>query len=151
MVSFTVNTIINQPKDIVVKALMIPENHTYWTTNLEKFEVIEGKPGEAGSIGHLHYVEKGKSYLMEDKLIHCDPGTKYVSEVKGEAIKARVETLLESTGNRTKMSITWIGKGKVLVLRLLLPLLRNKIKSLAQKDLDKFKNLVETIGIDFSK
>ena len=85
MTIFKVSTIINQPVDIVVRALMNPDNFPYWTTDLEKFEVIKGKPGEVGSIGHLHYLQKGRPYVMEDKLIYADPGKKYVSDVTGVA------------------------------------------------------------------
>lgn len=74
MTKFKISTIINQPSDIVIKALNNPENFPYWTTDLEKFEVIKGRPNEVGSIAHLHYSQKGRSYIMEDKLIHCEPG-----------------------------------------------------------------------------
>ena len=42
-------------------------------TYLKKFEVIKGKVEEVGSIAHLHHYEKGRSYIMEDKLEHCEP------------------------------------------------------------------------------
>ena len=48
MTAFKISTTINQPIDIVIKALMNPDNFPYWTTYLEKFEVIKGKPGVAG-------------------------------------------------------------------------------------------------------
>lgn len=32
--SFKVSTIINQPIEIVIEALMNPDNFTYWTTDL---------------------------------------------------------------------------------------------------------------------
>ena len=65
MVTFSVNTIINQPVDVVDKALMNPENFPYWQTDLEKFEVIKETPDRVDSIGHLHYNQKGGSYILE--------------------------------------------------------------------------------------
>jgi hypothetical protein len=56
--------------------------------NPKKFEVIKGKIGEVGSIAHLHYYEKGRSYIMEDRLKYCEPGKKYVSQ----ALKELLET-----------------------------------------------------------
>ncbi|WP_431062681.1 hypothetical protein [Methanobacterium sp.] len=35
MTTFEVSTVINQPVDIIVNALMNPDNFTYWTTDLE--------------------------------------------------------------------------------------------------------------------
>ena len=90
MTEFEVNTVINKPVEIVVAALMNPNNFIHWQTDLEKFEVIERKPGEVGSIAHLHYSQKGRSYIMEDKMIFCEPGKKYVSQVSGDVITAKV-------------------------------------------------------------
>ncbi|MFH1049365.1 MAG: hypothetical protein V1779_00380 [bacterium] len=149
MTTFKVNTIINQPSEIVVQALMNPDNFPFWTTDLEKFEVISGKPGEVGSIGILHYSQKGRPYTMEDKLIYCIPGKKYISEVNGDVIFAHVETTLLSSGNTTEMSIVWSGKGKPLFLKLLLPFVRKKMIKQSKSELEKFKNLVETKGVDF--
>lgn len=151
MASFEVSATINQPVDIVVKALMNPDNFTYWTTDLEKFEVIKGKPGEVGSIGHLHYLQKGRSYVMEDKLIYSVPGKKYVSQVTGDAITATVETILQSMGNKTKMSIKWSGKGNIFILKLLLPFLKYNMIKQSRKELKIFKKLVETKGVVFDK
>lgn len=150
MTAFEVHTVINQPVNIVVEALMNPENHPYWTTDLDRFEVIKGKGGEVGSIAHLHYVQKGRSYVMEDKLVYCEPGKKYVSQVTGDFLSAEVETLLTARGNETEMRIKWSGEGKKPVLKLLLPLLRTKLIKLAKSDMETFKRLVETRGADFT-
>ncbi len=149
MVTFKVSITINQTTDVITKALMNPDNFPYWQTDLEKFEVIEKKPGDVGSIGHLHYYQKGKSYIMEDKLIYSEPGKKYVSQVTGDVISARVETNLQSFGDKTEMSCTWTGKGKILFLKLLLPLFRRKMIKQTNAELEIFKKLVETKGSNF--
>ena len=149
MTKFTINITINQPIDTVVKAFLNPDNITYWTTDLEKFEVIKEEVGKVGSIARLHYSQKGRKYIMEDKMIYCEPGKKYVSEVSGDALLANVETTFHPLGDQTEVKMTWAGKGKIFLLKLILPLLRGKIKKHAIADLEKFKNLVETRGIDF--
>jgi len=151
MMTFEASITINRPVDVVVKALMNADNFPYWQTDLERFEVIEGKPGEVGSIGHLHYSQKGKSYVMEDKMVYCEPGKRYVSEVSGDAINARVETNLQKKGKRTKMTVSWSGNGKSLFLRLLLPFFRGKMIKQSNEELKTFKKLIETRGPDFSK
>lgn len=151
MTSFKVSTIINRSPDIVVEALMNADNWPHWTTDLEKFEVIERRPGEVGSIGHLHYRQKGRSYMMEDKLLSCEPGERYLSRVSGDFLTAYVETTLHILDQGTELSIAWSGKGKVLSLRIMLPLLRGKMIKQAQAELETFKRLVETRGSNFSK
>jgi hypothetical protein len=149
MVSFAVTTRINRPGDVVVKALLEPSNQPYWTSYLERFETISGNPGEVGSVARLHYMQKGRSYIMEDRLIHCEPGKKYISEVSGDAIQARVEIILQAAENGTDLSINWSGRGKTWITRLLLPLLRKKLIKHARSDLERFRDLVETKGISF--
>jgi hypothetical protein len=150
MMEFEVNTVINKPIEIVVDALMNPDNFVHWQTDLEKFEVIERKPGEVGSIAHLHYSQKGRSYIMEDKMIYCEPGKKYVSQVSGDVITAKVETTLQSMGDKTKINLRWSGKGKIFLLKLLIPLMKGKMIKQSKKELETFKHLIETKGSDFS-
>ena len=87
MVKFIISTIINKPANVVSLAFLEPKNIIYWMTNLEKYKVIKGKIGEIGSIAHLHYYEKGRSYIMEDRPEHCEPGKKYVSQVLKELVE----------------------------------------------------------------
>jgi hypothetical protein len=151
MTTFKINIIINQPVDVVHKALMNPDNFPFWQTDLEKFEVVKGKPGEIGSIGHLYYSQKGQSYIMVDKLIYCEPKKKYVSQVTGDALTAQVETILRASENKTEMILTWSGKGKMFFLKLLLPFLREKMIKQSKKELELFKELVETKGSNFNE
>ncbi len=99
----------------------------------------------------LHYYEKGRSYIMEDRLEHREPGKKYVSQVLIEALIVHVETILYPVDNGTKMNLAWSGKDKLLLLKLLLPFMRKKIITQAKAELERFKELVETCGVDFSK
>jgi hypothetical protein len=150
MSRFKISTIIDKPVDFVAGALNNPENFPYWQTDLERFEVVKGRANEVGAIARLHYSQKGRSYIMEDRLIHCEPGRKYVSQVSGDALTAEVVTTLRPMGDKTEMSLEWSGKGKMLLLRLLLPFLRGRLTKQAKQELETFKHLVETRGIDFS-
>ena len=151
MTSFEISATINQPVETIVGALMNPGNHPFWTTGLERFEVMERKPGEVGSIAHLHYSQKGRSYVMKDELIYCEPGKKYISRISGEHITAMAETTLHSRGDCTEMRIKWSGRGKTVLLKLAFPLLRKKLIRQSRAELETFKNLVETKGTDFTQ
>ncbi|MFC2098552.1 SRPBCC family protein [Bacteroidota bacterium] len=150
MTSFSVSVLINTPPDIVNRAMQNPENHTFWMTGLEKFEPIKGGPEEVGSVARLFYLQKGQSYIMEDKLIACEPGKKYVSEVSGDTIVARVEINLYPSGDSTEISLRWSGKAKNLMLKLMLPLLRKKLIRQTKDELAVFKGLVESKGVNFN-
>lgn len=149
MTTFEVSTTIHRPVDIVVAALMNADNFPLWTTHLERFELVEGTPGQAGAVGRLHYLENGRRYVMEDRMIEAEPGRRYVSEVSGDAIQARVETTLRPIGPSTEMTVRWSGRAKVFPLKLMLPFLRRSLVRQSQKELETFRQLVETKGSNF--
>lgn len=150
MTQFSVSIVINKPVDIVVHALMNYKNFVYWQTNLEKFEVIKETEEKVGSIAHLHYNEKGRKYIMEDKMIQYEPNKKIVSKVSGDAISAIVETIILSEGDKTGITLKWSGEGKIFLVKFLLPLLKGKMIKQSIKELETFKHLIETRGSDFS-
>ena len=150
MVDFIIKEIINQPKDIVIKAFLNPDNMIFWTKNLENYEVISGNPGEIGSIAILHYLEKGKRCEMKGELIECEPGKRYVSKVTGETITAIIETVLNDIGKDTEIIINWSGKSNNVLTNSILSLMKNRMIYQSQSELKFFKNLVEKRGVHFN-
>ena len=135
MVRFSVTMDIARPPDVVVEALMKAENAPHWNTDLLRFEVVKGEPGEVGAVGRLHYVQGGHEHVMEDVMLEAEPGRRYVSRVSGPAIVATVETTLEPTDGGTRVTVTWTGGGKKLLLRIVLPLVKGRMQRQAQQEL----------------
>ena len=149
MVEFTISVTIKQPRETVVKAFLNPDNLIFWTKDLEKIEIIEKGPGEVGAVAHLHYLQNGKQYMMKDELIYCEPGFKYVSKVSADDLTAKVETSFMKQGPNTEIDLKWSGKGNNPYMNLSLYILKIKIAKQAKRELNTFKNLVETRGSDF--
>ena len=150
MTEFKISLLINRDIDTVVKAFVNPDNIPLYTKHLERFEIVEREPDLEGSVARLHYLEGGKRYVMEDRMLHVEPGRKYVSQVAGDAVEAHVETTFERASEGTLMTVHWAGKAKVLALKLLFPLMRGRMARGAMEELETFKRLVETRGADFS-
>jgi hypothetical protein len=151
MTEFSVTTTIRRPLEIVVAAMMNADNQVFWMRDLESFEVVKGAPGETGAVARLHYLQKGRRYVMEDRLIYCEPGKKYVSRVSGDYVSAEVEINLAGAGSETGVSIRWQGTARTLLLKLILPLQRKKMIRQTREDIEVFKRLVEERGAVFSK
>jgi uncharacterized membrane protein len=149
MPEFIVSVEINRSLDIVEQAFFNPENMPCWTKDLVRVEVVEGKIGKAGSIARLHYVENGRPYVLEDRLLYHEPGKKIISRVSGSGMLVHVETTMESSGNKTRVNFSWSGKGTKFPLNIILPFMGGKIKRSARAELETFKRLVETHGAIF--
>ncbi|MFX0069628.1 MAG: SRPBCC family protein, partial [Candidatus Hermodarchaeota archaeon] len=151
MTKFKISININKYPEIVWKAYINPHNMIKWTRNLEKVEVIKGQFGEIGAIAHLHYLEKGRPYVLEDKLLSYEHGKRILSQVTGQGMIIEVETIFNSLPNGTNILMSWKGTSKSVIMRIVLRLLQKKITKQAEAELNKFKSLVETHGVNFYK
>ncbi len=146
---FNIDIIVHKSPKIVWKAYIDPQNMIQWTKYLEKVEVIKGEFGEVGAISHLHYLEKGRSYILEDKLLSYEEGKKILSKVSGNKMMIEVETILDSHQDGTKISMNWKGMNKSLLIKFILRLMQGKITKHGKSELITFKSLVETHGSKF--
>ena len=151
MAKFKISININESPEIVWNAFIDPDNMIQWERYLERVEVIKGKFGEVGAIAHLHYLEKGRSYILEDKLLDYEAGKRIKSQVSGQGMNIEVETIFDPLPNGTKISTVWKGTNKSLIVRIILRLMQSKIAKQAEAELVTFKSLVEAHGVGFPK
>jgi len=144
MPTFEASVLIAAEPTAVETVLLDRDLAPRWTAGLERLELVEGRPGEPGSIGHAHYREGGRRYVLTDVLEEVEPARRYVSTVSGGGIRARVETVLEPVGqHETRMLVRWSGRGTNPVTLLVLPFLRRRVRQRSEADLEALKALVE--------
>lgn len=134
---------IDAPPEAVTAVLLDADRAPEWTTGLERFDVVEGEPGQVGSIGHAHYVESGRRYTLVDVLEEATPDGHYRSRLTGGGIEATVETTLVPIGETaTRLTLRWDGRGTTLLTRLVLPFMKRRIRRRAEIDLAKLARIV---------
>ena len=149
MAKFTISTTISKPLDIVWNAFKDPENMLNWTKYLERVETVKGEFGEIGAVAHLHYLEKGRSYMLEDKLVSYEEKKRIESQVSGRGMFINVKTVFDSSSDQTTITMTWNGMSPSFLTRLILRLMQKKISKQALAELNDFKKLVEKYGEKF--
>jgi uncharacterized protein YndB with AHSA1/START domain len=135
-------TIDRSPED-VARVLLDPDRAPLWNTGLERFEVLTEASGLVGSRARLHFLQAGRHYVMEDEMLEVTPNRRFLSRVSGDALEAEVETLLDSAGRTTLVTVRWSGRGKKPLLRVALPLMRRRLARQIRVDLGKLKRVVE--------
>jgi hypothetical protein len=135
---------IGVPPSEVTRVLLDADLAPRWTDGLERLELIEGEPGQAGSVGHAHYLEGGRRYVLVDVLEEVTPGRYYRSRVAGGGIAATVETTLEPVGrDATQLTVRWVGKGTNPLTKVTLALMKRQITKRTESDLKSLRDLGE--------
>ena len=117
-----------------------------WTSGLERLELVEGSIGESGCVGLAHYVEDGRRYVVEDRLVESRPGSYYTSRVRGGGFEATVETTLDESPAGTSLTIRWRGTGTNPLSKAALLLMRRRVGKRMQQDMQALRDLVERRG-----
>jgi hypothetical protein len=145
MPTIEVSVCIAAPAAAIEAVLLDAELAPRWTSGLERLELVDGCTGAAGSVGHAHYREGGRYYVLTDVLEEVEPGRRYLSRVTGGGIAVRVETILEPVSDDdTQMTLRWSGRGTNPVTFMVLPFMRGRIRERALADLESLKSLIET-------
>jgi len=149
MIQFKISKETDKPVELVYKAFSDSGNMLKWTKNLEKVEIVRGKFGEKDALMLLHYNQKGRRYIMQDRLIEHEPFKMIRSEVSGGGLSAIVQTSFTVKNAGTLVEMSWQGRGKSFVMNWILKFMKKKIRLSAEAELGHFIRLVEEEGEKF--
>jgi uncharacterized protein YndB with AHSA1/START domain len=135
---------IGAPPETVARILLDVDCAPEWTAGLERLELVAGEPGQPGCVGHAHYVEKGRRYVLEDVLLDVTPNRRYRSRIRGGGISTTVQTTLTPIGDgHTQLTLQWNGRGTNLLTMCTLPLMKRRIAQRTDADLRSLRRLAE--------
>ena len=143
---FKLELTINKPRSEVWELFTTPENMNKWQPLLIKIEHISGTPGQPGSISKLSYEEGGREYSLIEKITHRDELNQFDVIYENEFTDNPVgNSFIELGDNETLWIIEAEFTFKTSTMKLLGPLLKKNFVRRTQKDMERFKELMENL------
>lgn len=142
---FTLQLPINKPRAEVWKAFDSPENMKKWQPTLHSFERISGTQGQPGAVSRLTYKENGRQFALIEKVTHREEAQRldgvYENDFADNIVR---NTFIEQDHDQTLWTVETEYKFKTLIMRILGPLLKKNFIARTQKDMERFKEMVES-------
>jgi len=142
---FTLELPINKSRAEVWKAFDNPENMNKWQRSLISFETVSGKQGQPGAVSKLTYEEHGRQFELTERVTHrAEPQRLdgvYENNVTDNIVR---NTFVEQAKEQTLWVVETEFKFKTLVMRIIGPLMKKNFVARTQKDMERFKEMVES-------
>jgi len=137
---------IHKPRADVWKAFDNTENIKKWQPTLIKFEPVSGTPGQPGAISKLTYEEGGREFTLVEKITHRDEPSSfdgiYENNFTDNIIK---NTFVEQGKDQTLWVMETEFKFKTLLMKIMGPLMKKSFVTRTQKDMERFKEMAESL------
>ena len=136
---------IHKPRTEVWKAFDNPENMKKWQPSLVLFERISGVQGQPGAVARLTYEENGRQFALVEKVTHREEAQRldgvYENNFADNIVR---NTFMEQGNDQTLWRVETEYKFKTLLMRLLGPIMKKNFVARTQKDMERFKEIVES-------
>ncbi len=141
---YTLELPINKPRTEVWEAFDNPQNIKQWQPSLTSFQALSGRPGQPGAISKLTYEEHGRTFELIEKVIYREEPNRFESTFENDfAVNTVRNTFTEETKEQTLWVVETEYKFKTLVMRIAGPLMKKNYVARTQKDMERFKEMVE--------
>ena len=128
----------------VWKAFDNPENMKKWQPTLHSFERISGVQGQPGAVSRLTYEEKGRQFTLIEKVTYREEPERldgvYENDFADNIVR---NTFSEQSNDQTLWRVETEYKFKTLIMRILGPIMKKNFVVRTQKDMERFKEMVE--------
>lgn len=140
---YTVEIIIDRPRDEVIKTLRNVDESFKWMEGLTKFDLIEGKNEEVGSVYLMEFTRNGKTSSMTETIKEFNPPEKMTMVYEAGGVWNETINRFEKMGDKTKyyMDNTFVFK---FPLKLILPLFPKMFRKETLKGMTALKDYMES-------
>lgn len=135
---------INKSRSEVWKAFDDPENMKIWQPSLIRFEPVSGTPGQPGAVSKLTYRENEREFtLLETITQRQEPGLFHGVYENQFAENSIQNEFIDLGDGQTLWVMETKYTFKTLIMKILGPLLKKNYVTRTQKDMERFKEMVE--------
>ena len=143
---FKLELTINKPLSEVWKAFDNIENMKKWQPTLVKFEPVSGIPGQPGAVSKLTYEEGRREFTLIEKIIHRDEPNSFDGVYENNFADNIIRNkFIELGQHQTVWAMETEFKFKTLIMKLMGPLMKKNFVARTQKDMERFKEMVESL------
>jgi hypothetical protein len=136
---------INKPRAEVWKAFDNPQNMKKWQRSLISFETIRGTQGQPGAVSKLTFEEHGRQFELVERVTDRDEPHSldgvYENNFADNIVR---NTFIEKGKDQTLWLVETEFKFKTLMMRILGPIMKKNFVARTQKDMQRFKEMVES-------
>lgn len=141
---FKLELTINRHRASVWKAFDNPHNMSNWQPSLKRIELLSGTQGQPGAVSKLTYEESGREFSLVEKVTYREEPHRldgvYENEFADNPIR---NTFIEQGENETLWVVETEFKFKTPLMKLLGPIMKKNFVRRTQRDMERFKKLVE--------
>jgi uncharacterized protein YndB with AHSA1/START domain len=136
---------INKPRAEVWKAFDNPDNMKKWQRSLISFETLSGTQGQPGAVSILTFEEHGRQFELIERVTYRDEPNRFDGVYENNFADNIVKnTFIEQGKEQTLWVVETEFKFKTIVMRILGPLTKKNFVARTQKDMGRFKEMVES-------
>ena len=141
---FKLELLINKPRTQVWEFFSDHEKAKLWQPSLSGVELVGGTPGPTGAISKWTYVENEREFSLTEKILHCEEPSRFESLFENKFASNIVNNrFVEQSENETLWVMETTYTFNTLLMKLLGPVLKKNYVARSQKDMERFKELVE--------
>jgi len=144
-VKFKLELPLDKSRAEVWKAFDNPENMKKWQTTLISFERVSGTPGQPGAVSKLMFEENGRTFSLTERVTYRAELNRldgvYENNFADNIVR---NTFIEQGKDQTLWVLETEFAFKTLLMRILGPLLKNNFVARTQRDMERFKGMVES-------
>jgi len=142
---FKLELTIKKSRTEVWQAFTNLEHMSKWQPTLTKTELLSGTQGQPGAVSKLTFEEGGREFSLIKKVTTRDEPAQFDVVYENEFTDNPMRnTFIEQGENETLWIVEAEFKSKTFAMKLLGPLLKKNFVRRTQKDMDRFKDFLET-------